>query len=61
MIVEHIYRDMLVTCTRCRRADVPGWNAVLHESDRGQHVYSIRLNLTLSLCYSCTPKEPTLP
>ena len=58
MIVEAVIPN-LVTCDRCRRADVPGWTAVLHESDRGQHVYLIRLNLTLSLCYSCTPKEST--
>lgn len=58
MIVEATTHGA-VTCDRCRRADVPGWTAVLHESDRGQHVYLIRLNLTLSLCYSCTPKEST--
>jgi len=57
MIVEAIARDVHVTCARCRRTDVLGWAAALHESDRGQHVYSIRLNLALSLCYACTPKE----
>ena len=61
MIVERFVPDVAVICDRCRRADVPGWTAVLHVSDRGQQVYLIRLNLTLSLCYSCTPKEPALP
>ena len=61
MIVEAIHRDVLVTCARCRRAGAPGWIADLHESDRGQYVYAIRLNLTLSLCYDCTPKETAQP
>lgn len=56
MIVEAIHRDVTVTCDRCRRTG-PGWSATLHESDRGQSVYSIKLNLRLSLCYDCTPKE----
>ena len=60
MIVEAVIPS-LVTCARCRRAGVPGWVAVLHESDKGQHVYSIKLNLTLSLCYSCTPQPPSNP
>ena len=58
MIVEAVIPN-LVTCDRCRRADVPGWSATLHESDHGQSVYSIKLNLRLSLCYACTPKEST--
>lgn len=58
MIVEAVIPGA-VTCDRCRRQAVPGWTAVLHESDRGQHVYSIRLNLRLNLCYACTPKEST--
>lgn len=58
MIVEHIRRGLFVTCDHCRKTAI-GWTAVLHESDRGQHVYSIKLNLTLSLCYACTPKEST--
>jgi hypothetical protein len=57
MIVEATQRAAAVTCDRCRRANVPGWSATLHETDRGQHVYSIHLNLILSLCYDCTPKE----
>lgn len=61
MIVERFVPDVAVTCARCRRADVLGWIADLHESDRGQYVYAIRLNLTLSLCYACTPKEPARP
>lgn len=60
MIVEHVQHFDRLTCDRCRNY-VPGWSARLYESDRGQCVYSIRLNLTLNLCYSCTPKEPALP
>jgi hypothetical protein len=61
MIVERLVPDVAVICDRCRRAEVPGWTATLHEADRGQSVYSIRLNLTLSICYACTPKEPAQP
>lgn len=59
MIVERVEHFDRLTCDRCRNY-APGWVAHLHESDRGQHVYSIRLNLTLSLCYACTPqpKDP---
>ena len=61
MIVERVEHFDRLTCDRCRRADVPGWTAVLYESDRGQHVYLIKLNLTLSICYSCTPQPPSKP
>jgi hypothetical protein len=57
MIVEHIELHDVVRCERCRTF-APGWTATLHETDQGQHVYSIRINLTVSLCYACTPKEP---
>lgn len=59
MIVETITPG-IVTCNRCRRTG-PGWSATLHESDRGQSVYSIKLNLRLSLCFACTPKPPSTP
>lgn len=60
MIVEKFEHFDALTCDRCRNYG-PGWVAHLYESDRGQYVYSIRLNLTLSLCYDCTPKEPDRP
>lgn len=56
MIVEKFEHFDALTCDRCRNYG-PGWVAHLYESDRGQHVYSIQLNLALSLCYACTPKE----
>lgn len=58
MIVEHL-SVVVSTCDRCRTPETPCHVLNLHESDQGQHVYNIRLNLTVRVCFACIEKNRT--
>lgn len=60
MIVEGS-RHVTGTCARCRGVDLRCVEFDLYESDRGQHVYSIRMDLRLLLCLGCLAKAAQPP